>query len=170
MKIFYFFIFLPFQLFKEDPDTGLTHMAFSSDSTCTRHLYSAQDGFETMHLEKLLAPAEPEDPALTCRFPDWLQGTWEGLTVDGARFSYRDENNFVTYSGTCMDAAGQDLVKDLSKAGADGKTDVKFLLKLRTECGVETFNCIQFQRRDSNVMEFQLGKNTFLFSHTKKIK
>ena len=161
-------MFLFFQLFKEDPDTGLTHMAFSSDSTCTHHLYSAQDGFETLHLEKLQA-LEPErsldEP--TCTFPDWLQGEWEGLSIQGSKFSYRDEHNFVTYSGSCMDFANDQEFRDLSRAGADGNSELKFLLKLRTECGAETFNCIQFQRRDSNVMEFQLGKNTLLFSHTK---
>ena len=41
------------QLFKEDPETGLTHMALSSDSTCVNHLYSAQDGYETLHMEKI---------------------------------------------------------------------------------------------------------------------
>ena len=152
-----------FQLFKEDPDTGLTHMAFSSDSTCTHHLYSAQDGYETLHLEKLQAPEPSLDEPATCTFPDWLQGEWEGLTIQGSKFSYRDEHNFVTYSGSCMDFANDQEFRDLSRAGADGHSELKFLLKLRTECGAETFNCIQFQRRDSNVMEFQLGKELWNF-------
>ena len=27
-------------------------MAFSSDSTCVNHLYTSQDGYETLHLEE----------------------------------------------------------------------------------------------------------------------
>ena len=40
------------QLFKEDPETGLTHVALSSDSTCVNNLYSSQDGYETLHMAK----------------------------------------------------------------------------------------------------------------------
>ena len=82
MLIFFFSFYL--QLFKEDPDTGLTHVALSSDSTCINHLYSSQDGYETLHLEKLeptppttpttSAEIVPEVPAeATCSFPEfWL--------------------------------------------------------------------------------------------------
>ena len=49
-----FNVFLGFflQLFKEDPETGLTHVALSSDSTCVNNLYSSQDGYETLHMAK----------------------------------------------------------------------------------------------------------------------
>ena len=43
---------LSLQLFKEDPETGLTHVALSSDSTCVNNLYSSQDGYETLHMAK----------------------------------------------------------------------------------------------------------------------
>ena len=131
-------------------------MAFSSDSTCVRHLYSAQDGYETLHLEKI--QDQEEKVETTCVFPDWLQGKWESLTIEGSKFTYRDEHNFVTYTGTCMDFVNSDEFIRLEEAGENGKSDLKFLLKLNTECGASSFNCAQFQRRDSNVMEFQLGK------------
>ena len=154
------------QLFKEDPDTGLTHVALSSDSTCINHLYSSQDGYETLHLEKLeptppttpttSAEIVPEVPAeATCSFPEWMQGKWEDLTITGGDLIYRDESNFVTYRGKCLEAIDQD------ESGSDG---LRYLLHLQTDCGAPSFNCALFHRRDSNVMEFQLGKDhSYLF-------
>ena len=78
------------QLFKEDPETGITHVALSSDSTYTNQLHTATVGYETLHLEKLppsssntsiaLAAVEPPSkPRVRCLFPDWLQGRWEAI-------------------------------------------------------------------------------------------
>lgn len=128
-------------LFKEDSDTGLTHVALSSDSTCVNHLYSAQDGYETLHLEKL-AEEEPETPAHPqCIFPDWMQGQWEGVTIEGGEMVYRDETNFQTFRGKCLQAANAD----------------RFVVHLKTDCGSAAHYCALFQQRDVNVMEFQLG-------------
>ena len=154
------FLFVLLQLFKEDPDTGLTHVALSSDSTCTNHLYSSQDGYETLHLEKLEPPAPasttveaPAEP--TCSFPEWMQGKWENLHINGGELTYRDENNFVTYRGKCLESVDRD---------ESGSTGLRYLLHLTTDCGAPSLNCALFHRRDSNVMEFQLGKDRFLFS------
>ena len=148
------------QLFKEDPDTGLTHVALSSDSTCTNHLYSSQDGYETLHLEKLEPPPPPtttttiEAPSEpTCYFPEWMQGKWENLQISGGELTYRDETNFVTYRGKCLESI------DDSDAGSNG---LRYLLHLTTDCGAPSLNCALFHRRDSNVMEFQLGKDHHL--------
>ena len=155
------------QLFKEDPDTGLTHMAFSSDSTCVNHLYTSQDGYETLHLENEddvsetamsidgVQPLEEEETS--CTFPDWMDGQWEGLSIEGNNFVYRDEHNFVTYKGKCLEAYDQ-LDSNNAKDAELGKVGLKYLLKLKTECGEVSYNCALFQRRDSNVIEFQLGK------------
>jgi hypothetical protein len=155
-----------FQLFKEDPDTGLTHVALSSDSTCTNHLYSSQDGYETLHLEKLepattkttTSTTEPEVPSEpTCLFPEWMQGKWEDLTINGGEVTYRDESNFVTYRGKCLES-----IDDRDETGSTGS---RYLLHLQTDCGSPSYNCALFHRRDSNVMEFQLGTDhTFLFA------
>jgi hypothetical protein len=144
------------QLFKEDPETGLTHMALSSDSTCVNHLYSSQDGYETLHLEKIEQPQEPQQDIMVssarCEFPAWMKGDWEGLSIgDNGAFTYRDEDNFVTYKGHCvteMPPAEENL---------DGLEGQRYLLFLQTECGTTTYSCALFQRRDSNVLEFQLG-------------
>jgi hypothetical protein len=147
------------QLFKEDSDTGLTHVALSSDSTCTNHLYSSQDGYETLHLEKL-EPTPPATSAIetpsepTCSFPDWMQGKWENLQISGGELTYRDENNFVTYRGKCLESIDRDET---------GSSGLRYLLHLTTDCGAPSLNCALFHRRDSNVMEFQLGKDRLFF-------
>lgn len=147
------------QLFKEDPETGLTHMALSSDSTCVNHLYSAQDGYETLHMEKIEQPQQPQDIMVSsarCEFPAWMKGTWEGLTIgNNGEFSFRDEENFVTYRGHCvteMPPAEENL---------DGLEGQRYLLFLSTDCGTTSYSCALFQRRDVNVLEFQLGKQYF---------
>jgi len=127
-------------------------VALSSDSTCTNHLYSSQDGYETLHLEKVDPPPPPHSVAEvldknSCVFPQWMQGKWEGLSIKGDEFTYRDEANFVTYKGKCLQS-----VDESEQSG------LKFLLYLQTDCGTPTFNCALFQRRDTNIMEFQLGK------------
>ena len=123
-------------------------MALSSDSTCVRHLYSAQDGYETLHLEKMEPESSSsdlmEEPA-QCIFPDWMQGKWEGLSVDNGQMVFRDEKNFVTYSGKCKRNTQH--------------TD-RFVVNLNTDCGTPAYYCALFQQRDVNVMEFQLGKFT----------
>lgn len=138
------------QLFKEDPSTGLTHVALSSDSTCVNHLYSSQDGYETLHLARQEKKKQrrshednqhPEHPR--CIFPDWMQGQWEGVNVQGGEMSYRDETNFVTYRGKCV----------RSTEHSD-----RFVVSLDTDCGQPAHYCALFQQRDVNVMEFQLGK------------
>ena len=153
------FFFSILQLFKEDPETGLTHMALSSDSTCVNHLYSAQDGYETLHMEKIEQPQQPQDIMVSsarCEFPAWMKGTWEGLTIgNNGEFSFRDEENFVTYRGHCvteMPPAEENL---------DGLEGQRYLLFLSTDCGTTSYSCALFQRRDVNVLEFQLGKQYF---------
>ena len=122
------------------------HTALSSDSTCVNHLYSAQDGYETLHLQKMLPPPDPAKPPVPehpkCVFPDWMQGEWEGLEIDGGEMSYRDNTNFVTYRGKCLQAPEPD----------------RFVVHLETDCGESAHYCALFQQRDANVMEFQLGK------------
>ena len=145
-------------------------MAFSSDSTCVNHLYTSQDGYETLHLEKeddindttsvSIDGTSSFEPERTCIFPDWMNGDWEGLSIKGDHFTYRDDQNFVTYQGKCLEPSDQSGTNNAKEAEM-GKVGLKYLLKLKTECGEVSYNCALFQRRDSNVMEFQLGKFEF---------
>lgn len=143
------FHILLLQIYKEDPETGLIHVALSSDSTCTNHLFSAQDGYETLHLEKEeVTPAEDEAHHAhpQCVFPDWMQGAWEGVTIEGGEMVYRDETGFATYRGRCVTTA--DHVD-------------RFVVSLKSDCGEPAHYCALFQQRDVNVMEFQLGEFSF---------
>lgn len=158
---FLIFLLHTFQLFKEDPSTGITHVALSSDSTCVHNLYSAQDGYETLHLEKdndeedeitaLSLTSGSSSSSLTgsgasCLFPDWMQGKWEGLGIEGGEMVFRDAANFATYRGKCVES------------GAADRPD-RFVVELKTDCGRKSNYCALFQQRDVNVLEFQLGKH-----------
>lgn len=127
-------------------------MALSSDSTCINHLYSSEDGYETLSLKRVEPPPPPQNVAEiidgnSCVFPQWMQGEWEGLTLKGEEFTYRDETNFVTYKGKCLESFDESNL-----------TGIKFLLYLQTDCGSPIFNCVLLQRRDTNILEFQLGE------------
>jgi len=65
-----------------DDVTGVVHLSFSADATCTNALHSPWEGFESMVLTPLLTtrpPAEVKDHA--CTFPDWAKGKWQNLEV-----------------------------------------------------------------------------------------
>ena len=129
-----FFTFL-LQLFKEDPETGKTHMALSSDSTCVSHLYNSQHGFETLHMEKIEEPQEePTQDIMVssarCEFPKWMIGNWEGLTIgSNGEFTFRDEVNFVTYRGHCVTEMPP------AEEKIDGLEGKRYLLYVSTDCG-----------------------------------
>ena len=165
-----FFTFL-LQLFKEDPETGKTHMALSSDSTCVSHLYNSQHGFETLHMEKIEEPQEePTQDIMVssarCEFPKWMIGNWEGLTIgSNGEFTFRDEVNFVTYRGHCVTEMPP------AEEKIDGLEGKRYLLYVSTDCGSSFYSCALFQRRDKNVLEFQLGKhlNSLVFLYDAKL-
>ena len=133
-------------------------MALSSDSTCVNHLYSSQDGYETLHMEKIEQPQQPQDIMVSsarCEFPSWMKGDWEGLKIgDNGEFTFRDEQNFVTYRGHCVTQMPN------AEESLDGLEGQRYLLFLSTDCGTTSYSCALFQRRDTNVLEFQLGKSS----------
>ena len=139
-------------------------MALSSDSTCVNHLYSSQDGYETLHMEKIEQPQQPQDIMVSsarCEFPSWMKGQWEGLKIgDNGEFTYRDEDNFLTYRGHCVTEMPP------AEESLDGLEGQRYLLFVSTDCGTTSYSCALFQQRDSNVLEFQLGKKGFFLSVT----
>ncbi|XP_076326683.1 uncharacterized protein LOC143233829 [Tachypleus tridentatus] len=88
-------------LYKKDEETGVVFISLSADSTCSTRLRSSSEGYESL----LLSPF-PESKALLvrphCKFPDWSQGQWEHILVDGRRFTFRDFVNFQTITATCI--------------------------------------------------------------------
>ncbi|QQP42247.1 Uncharacterized protein FKW44_016851, partial [Caligus rogercresseyi] len=124
-------------IFKEDPVSGETHLALSADSTCVHHLYSSQDGYETLHLSRIMDnDSDQTGVVLPSR-------KWNGIEVNGGRFTYRDVENFLTYRGTCLSSNGE-----------------KFSVALETDCGETSYACADFVQRDTNIMEFRLGKTS----------
>ena len=142
------------QLYSEDPDTGEIKLALSSDSTCTNHLRSAADGYETLALRP--RPMDPWPAHLqysaiagsvggACELPEWVQGKWEHIHVQGGTLVLKDQRNFKTYTARC---AGQRAPLH----------EERFLIYARTECGDEHYKCVWIKNRGDNAMEFQLGE------------
>lgn len=131
-------------------------MALSSDSTCTNHLRSAKDGYETMTLEPRPLPpwpahiranqrAVPGVAGGSCQMPDWVQGKWEHLHVQDGTLILKDQRNFKTYTSRCV---GQ----------RDPIHEERFLIYARTQCGDEHYKCVWLKNRGNNAMEFQIGE------------
>ncbi|GFY69495.1 uncharacterized protein TNIN_190271 [Trichonephila inaurata madagascariensis] len=71
-------------MYRVDPLTGRVFVSLSADSTCYNQLRSATDGYESLILTPF-PEKSPPGPVLHahCRFPDWVQGQWEGMQVLG---------------------------------------------------------------------------------------
>ncbi|CAN8004115.1 unnamed protein product, partial [Ixodes hexagonus] len=132
-------------LYREEPGTGRVYVSLSSDSTCSTQLSSATSGYESLILtpvgERSL-PAEVE--SAKCRFPDWSQGPWERVRVQGGTLVFRDTQRFVTLTARCV-----------APQGSGDRIAVHGV----TQCGEELYYCLRLRRRSLNVMEFQLGSS-----------
>ena len=123
-------------------------MALSSDSTCTNHLRSATEGYETLTLNP--RPQKPwpdhiQDEDETCKLPDWAQGKWEHLHIQGGTLLLKDHRNFKTYTAKCVNQR-------------KNAYEERFLLYARTHCGDEHYRCVWIKNRGDNALEFQIGK------------
>ncbi|XP_049781506.1 uncharacterized protein LOC126183504 [Schistocerca cancellata] len=135
-------------LFREETE-GSVLLAFSSDSTCRSELRSAAAGHEMLRLAPVRPPAWPASArAAPCRFPTWAQGRWQQLMVEGSTVSYRDHTRLQTYTMRCL-AEPTSVLPD------------RFPVFVRTHCGEEMYNCIWMKLRGMNVLEFQLGDQTY---------
>ncbi|KAF8782355.1 hypothetical protein HNY73_012651 [Argiope bruennichi] len=132
-------------LYRKDKTTGRVYVSLASDSTCINQLTSATVGYESLVLSPLpdrSLPAQVE--AAHCRFPEWSQGQWEHLVVNGNSFQFRDHTLFQDITGRCI-------------LRENTTPNDRFIVYTVTQCGEESYNCIWLQRRAPNVMEFQLG-------------
>ncbi|XP_042145363.1 uncharacterized protein LOC8051363 isoform X3 [Ixodes scapularis] len=133
-------------LYREEPGTGRVYVSLSSDSTCSTQLSSATSGYESLILTPVAErslPAEVE--SAKCRFPDWSQGPWDRVSVQGGTFVFRDTQRFVTLTARCV-------------ARQSGSGDLLAVHGV-TQCGEELYYCLRLRRRSLNVMEFQLGSS-----------
>lgn len=81
-----------------------------------------------------------------CELPEWTQGQWEFLHIQGGSVLLKDNRNFKTYTARCVKKQNEE----------------KFLLYARSHCGEEHYKCVWFKNRGINALEFQVGKFTIL--------
>ncbi|XP_050526793.1 uncharacterized protein LOC126897320 [Daktulosphaira vitifoliae] len=130
----------------EEVSPGVIHMSLSSDSTCTTDLKNASLGYETFTFTAKPSPPLPlQYRNKACRFPDWAQGSWQNLRVEGNTVIYKDTDKFLTYTWRCVESSATNKAKD------------KFLVYGQTQCGVDAHNCILLKKRGPNVLEFIIG-------------
>ena len=129
--------------YHQDEYSGEIKFALSSDSTCTNHLRSPTEGYETLALRpQLQKPWPTHFVGDVCDLPDWVQGQWEYLHVQGGSVLLKDNRNFKTFSARCVKKQNEE----------------KFLLYARSHCGEEHYKCVWFKNRGINALEFQVGK------------
>ena len=145
-KTFFFSIYRCAQ-YSEDEYTGEIKFALSSDSTCTNHLRSPTEGYETMALRPTAQGPWPSHLTESCELPEWVQGQWEYIHVQGGTVLLKDNRNFKTYTARCIKSRNEE----------------KFLLYARSHCGEEHYKCVWFKNRGINAIEFQVGKSTATF-------
>ncbi|XP_050426608.1 uncharacterized protein LOC126836931 isoform X2 [Adelges cooleyi] len=132
----------------EEVSPGVIHMALSSDSTCSTDLKNASSGFESFVLTARPSPPLPPQVHMSsCKFPDWAQGSWQNLHVNGNTMVYRDTDMFWTLTWRCIDTT------------MDNRATDKFLVHGRTQCGEEVHSCLLLKRRGPNVLEFITGQH-----------
>ncbi len=133
-------------MYTEDEYTGQIKFALSSDSTCTNHLRSPGEGYETLALRPKPAKAWPSHfvEEELCELPDWTQGQWEFLHVQGGIVLLKDNRNFKTFTARCVKKT---------------QDEEKFLIYARSHCGEEHYKCVWFKNRGMNALEFQVGKS-----------
>ncbi|XP_054716850.1 uncharacterized protein LOC129226274 [Uloborus diversus] len=132
-------------MYRVDPLTGRVFVSLSADSTCFNWLRSATDGYESLILTPF-PEKSPPSPVLHahCRFPEWVQGRWEGMQVSSNVLVYKDNVRLQRYSLTCL-------------RREEGTPEDRFVVFSSTHCGEESYNCVWLKRRSVNVMEFQIG-------------
>ena len=128
--------------YSEDEYTGHIKFALSSDSTCTNHLRSPTEGYETLALRPKSQKAWPKHLTENCELPEWTQGQWEYLHVQDGTVLLKDNRNFKTYTARCVKQTHEE----------------KFLIYARSHCGEEHYKCVWFKNRGLNAIELQLGK------------
>ncbi|KAG7157070.1 hypothetical protein Hamer_G019296 [Homarus americanus] len=123
-------------MYSVESATGRVFLSFSIDATCTNHLHSPWDGYETMVLTPVTPPAPPAVVHTTvCAFPRWAQGSWQHLQIDANELWIQDNGADKKYQTLC-----------LSQHAPHGE---RYALYSKTQC------CIWIKKRAVNVIEYQ---------------
>jgi len=111
-------------------------------------LRSATKGYETLALKPKPHkswPLQVQEEGKSCILPEWSQGKWEHLHIQGGTLLLKDHRNFKTYSAKCVNPK-------------NWVHQERFLLYSRTHCGDEHYRCVWLKSRGDNTLEFQIGK------------
>nr|XP_045585367.1 uncharacterized protein LOC123747308 [Procambarus clarkii] len=131
-------------MYSVDAATRRVFLSFSIDATCTNHLQSPRDGYESMVLTPVTPPAPPAVLHTTaCAFPRWAQGSWQHLQIDANELWVQDDGADKKYQTLC-----------LSQHAPHGE---RYALYSKTQCGDEEFSCIWIKKRAVNVIEYQMA-------------
>ncbi|XP_047477451.1 uncharacterized protein LOC125031053 [Penaeus chinensis] len=131
-------------MYSVEETTGRVFLSFSIDATCTNHLHSPWDGYESMVLTPVTPPTPPAVVETTaCAFPEWAHGSWQHLQIDSNELWLQDAGSDKKYRTLC-----------LSQHAPHGE---RYALYSQTQCGEEEFTCIWIKKRAANVIEYQMA-------------
>lgn len=125
-------------------------VAQSGDATCNG-LSSATEGSRTMTLKKV--PALPK-----CRFPMWISSNNHWHTLDYS-FTYSFHHKNSTLRITNSSSLEMKIICAQLKHATRDESFAIFLTHFTTGCS-SGYTCMSFYRRDSHVMEVQIGGHT----------
>ena len=100
-------------------------------------------------MSDLVIPAEVEPSnevlfLLLSSFPSWLQGSWEDLRVSQSSLEHMDQANLRKITSQCIQNSSSH--------------PNRFLIYSRSQCGDEQYNCVWFEPRGVNIVEYQMGR------------
>ena len=121
---------------------GVTWLSLSNDSSCTSGLQSPDRGYQTLQLHSLQTGRERcEDYSL----PDWAQGDWGEVRVEGGRVVYRDQQRLRQFQLQAVSSPRPGRYHVRVEAGHCGGREAGWA-------------CLSVEQRNHNVMEVRLGR------------
>ena len=133
-------------VYQETGEKDLT-LTLSSDSTCDN---LSQEIKMTRHLPKS-SFMEETDVVL----PEWVQGSWDSVTVSGGHIVHRSAELLTTHHMTAVQSHHHGL----------------YTVKVTTECGVKGFACLDIMGRGEHesgkILELRLGQ---IYDHRHEVR
>jgi len=127
-------------IYQSFPNSGVTHLALSNDSTCVNQLENHLKGYETLKLEQ--KARDKDELEATQKYPAKSQGDWGTIYIQGSELIYRNAEELTTYHAKAL----------ISPAAG------KFLARIGTACGDLGYACVALEQRTENILEMKIGK------------
>lgn len=98
-------------IYETNLSTGDITLKFSNDSTCSHINRSRGDQRRVMQKKEASRremlvlhpmPVRSWPDVNFCRYPSWMHGEWQHLTIRPDRIVYKDHTSFKTYTMKCM--------------------------------------------------------------------